>query len=482
LKELKGEQKMPKAKSKATVMTADGSGGLAEVQDRRFEQGDWPIRFEVPNEQAGTWLRYFSAECERRGWNSSSFGQMEARENSGSITVNTGGAAQRSLAVVWERKRDRPMSVRARSAGVSEFPVAEAQEFFERVNDRCRSGATERVYRRGLLEYDGLPWCGELWLDDTLRLGPPSRQDETALLGPRVIVVDALVDCVGRSDSIWVFDKNLRELSVFLSVVMGTGVRVPQDGRIWTRTSTGALVDCAVRDIGYWEQDNPNEIPERNAGQAMPLRAVARPDFSLRGIDITTTEMALPADAPDLWAAYRALTEHSRQQFLQAGSKWQEALVRARDRETLSFALMVVACESLKPEGQQFQEHNIYDVVEGLLGKSTAEPLKVDWFRPQNVRSVHLHRGEFLSSEFVQVEIMSSYHDPTFDQARRALAQITQEAIIEWLRRRGVFTMAPVERKKTFRRWIRENALVILPALTVLGVALGWFLRTLSYR
>ena len=167
---------------------------------------------------------------------------------------------------------------------------------------------------------------------------------------------------------------------------------------------------------------------------------------------------------------------------LQAGSKWQEALVRARDRETLSFALMVVACESLKPEGQQFQEHNIYDVVEGLLGKSTAEPLKADWFRPQNVRSVHLHRGEFLSSEFVQVEIMSSYHDPTFDQARRALAQITQEAIIEWLRRRGVFTMAPVERKKTFRRWIRENALVILPALTVLGVALGWFLRTLSYR
>ena len=59
---------MPKAKSKATVMTADGSGGLAKLQDRRFEQGDWPIRFEVPNEQAGTWLRYFNAECERRGW------------------------------------------------------------------------------------------------------------------------------------------------------------------------------------------------------------------------------------------------------------------------------------------------------------------------------------------------------------------------------------------------------------------------------
>ena len=124
---------MPKAKSKATVMAADGSGGLAKVQDRRFEQGDWPIRFEVPNEQADTWLRYFSAECESRGWNSSSFGQMEARENSGSVTVNIGGADKASLAVVWERKRERPMNVRARSAGVPEFPLAEAQELFERV-------------------------------------------------------------------------------------------------------------------------------------------------------------------------------------------------------------------------------------------------------------------------------------------------------------------------------------------------------------
>src|SRR5437588_10393590 len=118
---------MPKAKSKATVMTADGSGGLAKVQDRRFEQGDWPIRFEVPNEQAGTWLRYFNVECERRGWDSSSFGQMEARENSGSITVNTGGADKPALAVVWERKRDRPLNVRARSAGTPELPLAEAE-------------------------------------------------------------------------------------------------------------------------------------------------------------------------------------------------------------------------------------------------------------------------------------------------------------------------------------------------------------------
>jgi hypothetical protein len=474
---------MPKAKAKATVMTADGSGGLAKVQDRRFEQGDWPIRFEVPNEQAGTWLRYFNAECERRGWNNSSFGQMEARENSGSVTVNTGGADKPSLAVVWERKRDRPMHLRARSGGMPEFPLAEAQELFGRVNDRCRSGATESIYRRGLLEYDGLPWCGELWLDDTLRLGPPSRQDETALLGPRVILVDAFVDCVGRSDAIWVFDKNLRELSVFLSVVVGTAIRIPEQGRTWTWTSTtDGTAECAARNVGYWEQHNPSEMPARNAGRAMPLRPVTRPDFSERGIDITTTEMLLPADVADLWMAYCALTEDRRQQFLQAGAKWQEALTQRRDGNTLSFALMVVACESLKPEDRKFREHNIYHIIEALLGKSNAERLRAPWFRPQDVRNVHLHRGEFLSSEFVQVEIMSSYRDPTFDQARRALAPITQEAIVEWLRRRGVFTMPPLEYKKSFRRWIKQYALIVLPVFTALGIVLGWFLRMFSYR
>ena len=72
--------------------------------------------------------------------------------------------------------------------------------------------------------------------------------------------------------------------------------------------------------------------------------------------------------------------------------------------------------------------------------------------------------GEFLNSEFVQVEMMPSYREPTFDPARRALAPISQEAIIEWLGRRGGFTMPPLERKKRFRRGIKEYALVILPS------------------
>jgi hypothetical protein len=149
-------------------MAADSAGGMAQVQDRRFEAGDWPICFDVPNEQADTWLQYLSAECGRRGWNCTSFGQLEAKENSGSITVNGGGPGQPQLAVVWERKRGSPIKVRARSAGPPEFPLDEASEFFRQVNESSRAGAREKFHRGWQLCYEGLPWRGELWLSDTL--------------------------------------------------------------------------------------------------------------------------------------------------------------------------------------------------------------------------------------------------------------------------------------------------------------------------
>jgi hypothetical protein len=184
----------------------------------------------------------------------------------------------------------------------------------------------------------------------------------------------------------------------------------------------------------------------------MPLRPVTRPDFSHRG-DGSATEISLPQDAADLWAAYRALTADKREQFLQAAAKWQEALTW-HERSTLSFALMVVACEALKPADRRFKQHNIYDVVAALLGDATAQRLREHWFRPQDVRHAHLHRGEFRGSEFVLSAIMSSYQDPTFGQAWRALAPITREAIIEWLRRGGTFTMPPIEGRRMRRQGI----------------------------
>jgi hypothetical protein len=100
---------MTKTKSKAIITAADGAGAMTQVKDRRFEAGDWPIRFEVPKEQADIWPQYFLAECEKRGWSCMSCEQLEAKENIGSITVNTGSAEQPQLAVVWDRKRGGPI-------------------------------------------------------------------------------------------------------------------------------------------------------------------------------------------------------------------------------------------------------------------------------------------------------------------------------------------------------------------------------------
>jgi hypothetical protein len=387
---------LAKAKPKSTLMLADGLGGMVKVQDRRFEAGNWPIRFEVAAAKSDTWFRYFYGECEKRAWSSSGIGQLEARENSGSITVSTGTPDKPRFAVIWDWKREGAIKIQARSDTTPEMPLAEMQAFFARVNERCGSGATERYYRRGQLQYDGLPWLGEVWLSETLRLAPPSKQDETALLGPRVILVDALVDAAGQRDAGAVFGHLLWELSVFLSVVMADAVWLPEQGRAWTWTISEWAAGSEVRDLGYIEPENPPQMPDQGASRSMPLRHVKRPDFSESGIDVTMTELSLSADAADLWAMYRALTLDRRRDFLQAAAKWQEAMLqRLPERSTLSFALMVVACESLKPSAREFRDHTIYEVVEALLGGATADRLREQRFRPQHVRSAHLHRGEF---------------------------------------------------------------------------------------
>lgn len=103
----------------------------------------------------------------------------------------------------------------------------------------------------------------------------------------------------------------------------------------------------------------------------------------------------------------------------------QIALSLGHEHQTAGFTGMVNACEALKPPDPVFRDHNIYHVTEELLGKARADMLQEEWFRPQAVRNAHLHRGEFRGSEFTQRVTMSSFLDPTFDQAWRMLAQIT---------------------------------------------------------
>ena len=419
---------------------------MMNVEDRRFEKGDWPIGFEVPTkqQQADRWLRYLHAGCHRRGWSVAGLGQLERVENSGTIIVAAPGKPL--LDIAWERRRTGPIKVRARPALSSEFPLSEAEQFFDEVNDRCRSGATDPIYARGTLQYDGMAWRGELWLDDKVRLGPPSLQDETALLGPRVVHVDAMLDCVGEPDVNYVRDQTLIEISAFLSVVMRKAVRLPDHGRTWTwMVGTNG---CEVRNLGYMEVANPLTIPIRGADKPMPSYAADSPPA---GIDGSTNETSLRADVTDLWRLYRCLSAEQRRQFLQAAAKWQEAMIHWQERASLSFALMVVACEALKPPDAD-DRLNCYHVVEALLGKSIADGVRQNAFPAQRVRSSHLHTGEFHGSELIRIAFMSSYDDPSFREAHSELARVTPAAIIEWLKRRGTFHMPSVNQRKTIRR------------------------------
>lgn len=87
---------MVKKKAKAIVTVPDGSGGMMPLQDQRFEGGEWPIHFEVPVVEADTWFNYFRDALAKRGWHGGSIGQLGAKENSGSITVNAGVLTSRN--------------------------------------------------------------------------------------------------------------------------------------------------------------------------------------------------------------------------------------------------------------------------------------------------------------------------------------------------------------------------------------------------
>src|SRR5438067_314105 len=116
---------MAKAKSKAVVKVPDGQGSMTPVTDHRFDQGAWSIRLNVPSARASTWMQYFSAECTKRDWSSTGTSQIEASENSGSLTVTAGTTGQ--IVIAWERKPDGPLRIRAKS----ELALTQAKDLFE---------------------------------------------------------------------------------------------------------------------------------------------------------------------------------------------------------------------------------------------------------------------------------------------------------------------------------------------------------------
>ena len=173
---------MPKQKSSAQIHVADGAGGMRQVADLRFEAGEWPIELVVPASDAESWMAHFDAEAEERDWCSSSFSQLEATENSGTLSVHTAnGPSPAALDIVWERPRGKELRLRARPSGDPALPLEVAHDFVNSVSERVRARKTLRAHQRAFLTYDGLPWRGELWLDADHRLGPPSRHPDTLL-------------------------------------------------------------------------------------------------------------------------------------------------------------------------------------------------------------------------------------------------------------------------------------------------------------
>jgi hypothetical protein len=442
---------------------------MMRVEDRRFERG-WPISFEVPvaNEQADRWSSYLNWSCHRRGWTRSRFGQMERAENSGTITISANGKSQ--IEIVWEQKRGRPLAVRARLASLADIPRSDAEQFFTEVNDSCRMATTVPLYVRGTLQYEGRAWRGELWLDDRTRLAAPSMQDETAMYGPRIVHIDAILDCIGEPDIIHARQQMLIEMSAFLSVVMQKAVRLVDVGRVWVFAPAGTTSE--VRSLGYLEPDNPISMPLPGTLKQVPLRVINDPDWSW-----PDNEISVRADMSDLWISYCSLSEKQRLKFLQAAAKWQEAMIHWQDRPSLSFALMAVACEALKPADAD-QRQNCYSVIEALLGRSAVDRVRQNAFPAQHVRSTHLHSGEIHGPELMMMDFMRTYQDPSFREAHREMFRVTPAALVEWLRKRGGFAMPSLRRRRPLRRWVRENVMLALCVAFSIGLLIGLLPRT----
>jgi hypothetical protein len=426
-------------RSSAQVFVADGAGGLRPVDDLRFEEGEWPIDLVVLPADADSWMAHLHAEIEARGWNESSFSQLHAAENTGTISVRTAsGSDPPGLDIVYERLRDAGLHLRARPAGDPPQSVDEAKQFLARVRERVDAAETDRGHRREFLSYDGLPWRGELWLDADLRLGPPSKFPQ-ALTGHQVLIVDAMIDGIGQQGIMSNFQVLVHELTVFLGFVVGmrlTPVRwhddwVPEVG------PDGRISDCTLRSVGYSELSPVAGFPE--AGMATPVerRDVSRPGVGPAGIWTDMNERWVPSDIEELWATFQSLPTAKREQLMRAGNAYLIAGSMWPEQRTAYATFLVVACESLKAAGKRNNRKNIHDVVKTLLGEAEADRLRALPVPPQLVRHGLVHRGELRAGELGPMLIHDYFMDPSFDETLGELAAITRTCLLEWLRRAG---------------------------------------------
>ena len=394
---------MPKRKSGSIIRVADVAGGLRTVVDHRFDEGVWLIELTVPADRALDWMAYLNAEGGKRGWSSISISQVEADENSGSLSISTSsGPSSTSLDIVWEKGREDDLTVRARPGGSPRMSDDLACSFIDAVNERFQQATTDRAHRWDMFTYEGLAWRGDLWLGDDLRLGPPSRFPD-ALLGPQVVIIDALVDSIGSAGITEKFRKLVRELQIFLGVSLGLRTEPvrPEYGWVADFDERHRPIDCKLRSVGYWEVAPVRTFPDKPSPSTIPQEIVSRPGLGRTGIWPDQKEAWVPDDIESLWLSFKTLPPTKLATFLRAGNAYLNAGPMWPEQQTAYTLFHVVACEALKPSGSQHDSLNIYDVVASLVGPNEAQNLKDLSIKPQTVRSKHVHRGDLAAGELL---------------------------------------------------------------------------------
>jgi hypothetical protein len=402
----------------------------------------WRLDFAIPLERVERWRIFFANECRKRDWRASGGGEVTADINKGIETIDRPGGGR--LTLEWSWAKGGPLLGHATPTGEMEFPKEEAQHFLAELDRRTRHEVPTRVWIRGPLGYEGLAWRGELWLNDSLRLGPPAKHDEWSPIGPRIVMVDTYVETLDQLDVMPAADVTFRELALFLSVIMRTDVRpVPTHGnREWTNVvHPDGTRDYEVHARGYFEPVTVFAMPDPGLVAAVPLVPTSRPDLAERGIDIVDeVEQRMPADTADLWHTLQRLGPRQRQTFKQAAGLLQAGFRLGSSHETASVALIVAACEALEPSTGRSRDRNIYDVIASLIGDAVADRVESE-FGFQRIRNAYFHAGAVRGGEFVGHLLTSAFFDPTFMISRGRLVPIATALMIEWLSRRGEYQL-----------------------------------------
>jgi hypothetical protein len=442
---------MSKQKPNAQIRIADGAGGMRPVEDLRFDEDAWPIQIVIPAKDAEAWMVHLLAEIGERGWSSGGLSQLDHAENSGTLHVHlTSGSATPSIAIVWEKQRDAALRIKARPSGSPPPPQEIVRELLNATTTRQRKGKTESAHRLAMLTYDGLPWRGELWLGSQIRLGPPSKYPTDALLGPQIVIVDAMIEGIGWQGINANFQKRLHELRIFLSVVLGLNITTSKCERGWIYEVDENLrtTDCRIGQLGYVEMSATPGFPSSGDAPTIARRNVERPGLGPTGIWPDTTEEWIPNDIEELWRAFSELPAAKRDHFVRAGNAYVIARSMWPEQRTAYAAFLVVACEALKPTGKRYDRANVYDVVASLIAPSESEKLRQMSLSPQGVRSKHLHRGELIGGELLPMLVSNPFQDPSFDEMLSELTKISRTCLIEWLRCKGEYKFLWLQRKK----------------------------------